>query len=320
MDKEIGLIIPAYNAHDTIQRLLHSISIFNFVNKIKICIIDDYSDLNYNYLINKFDNLDITILVNENNRGPGYSRNKGIQWAKDEKLPFLMFADADDYYINFDFWDKVNYDEKIENDLFVFNFYNEEMKLNTKDIDVWSFGKIYKTEIVINNNIEFANSYSNEDVVFNFIYYGFVKKVYINDVSIYYWSNTNNSLSRQKEYLYDSYPKLITDLTDAFCSHKDIIPKEKIKPMIINRTIRLYYYLNELLFTHKEILKKNSAFDKSIFKALNYFYINCYKIIENNININDILKNFQEINNGNDIVINFTWINFLDFLNIIKED
>ena len=64
MDKEIGLIIPAYNAHDTIQRLLHSISIFNFVNKIKICIIDDYSDLNYNYLINKFDNLDITILVN----------------------------------------------------------------------------------------------------------------------------------------------------------------------------------------------------------------------------------------------------------------
>ena len=51
MDKEIGLIIPAYNAHDTIQRLLHSISIFNFVNKIKICIIDDYSDLNYNYII-----------------------------------------------------------------------------------------------------------------------------------------------------------------------------------------------------------------------------------------------------------------------------
>ena len=36
--------------------------------------------------------------------------------------------------------------------------------------------------------------------------------------------------------------------------------------------------------------------------------------------MNDILQNFKEINSRNDIVTSFTWINFLDFLNIIKED
>ena len=193
------------------------------------------------------------------------------------------------------------------------------MECNVKDLDVWPFGKIYRTDVIINNYIEFPNSYSNEDVVFNFIYYSCIESMYVNNTTIYFWKNTPNSLSRTKDYLYHSYPSLITDLTDAFYSHKEIIPKEKIKPMVINRTIRLYYYLNELLFIYPNILKKTNDFDKSIFEALHYFYINCYKTVEEDICINEILQNFKEINNG-DIITSFTWINFLDFLNIIKED
>ena len=44
MEKEIGIIIPAYHAHDTIQRLLHSISIFSFIDKVAVCIVDDCDD------------------------------------------------------------------------------------------------------------------------------------------------------------------------------------------------------------------------------------------------------------------------------------
>ena len=319
MEKEIGIIIPAYHAHDTIQRLLHSISIFSFIDKVAVCIVDDCDELNYDYLKNKFDNLDIIIFRNKENSGPGFSRNVGIQWARKNKIPFIMFADADDYFLNFDFWDKISDEEKTSNQYFIFNFFNDEMGCNVKDIDIWPFGKIYKTDVIINNYIEFPNSYSNEDVVFNFIYYSCIESMYVNNTTIYFWKNTPNSLSRTKDYLYHSYPSLITDLTDAFYSHKEIIPKEKIKPMVINRTIRLYYYLNELLFIYPNILKKTNDFDKSIFEALHYFYINCYKTVEEDICINDILQNFKEINNG-DIITSFTWINFLDFLNIIKED
>ena len=107
MEKEIGIIIPAYHAHDTIQRLLHSISIFSFIDKVAVCIVDDCDELNYDYLKNKFDNLDIIIFRNKENSGPGFSRNVGIQWARKNKIPFIMFADADDYFLNFDFWDKI---------------------------------------------------------------------------------------------------------------------------------------------------------------------------------------------------------------------
>ena len=41
MNKEIGLIIPAYNAHDTIKKLLHSICMFSFVDKVDILLFDD---------------------------------------------------------------------------------------------------------------------------------------------------------------------------------------------------------------------------------------------------------------------------------------
>ena len=318
MGKEIGLIIPAYNAHNTIKKLLHSICLFNFLEKVDVLLVDDASDNNYNYLKDLFPEISLEILTLEENHGPVYARNIGIKWAIEKKISYIMFSDADDYFININFWSEITEEEKINNDLFIFDFL-DEMECNVKDLDVWPFGKIYKTDVIINNYIEFPNSYCNEDVVFNFIYYSCIKNMYVNNTTIYFWKNTPNSLSRTKDYLYHSYPSLITDLTDAFYSHKEIIPKEKIKSMVINRIIRLYYYLNELLFIYPNILKKTNDFDKSIFKALHYFYTYCYKTVEEDISINDILQNFKEINNG-DIITSFTWINFLDFLNIIKED
>ena len=52
MGKEIGLIIPAYNAHDTIKKLLHSICMFSFVDKVDILLVDDNSEKDYEYLQN----------------------------------------------------------------------------------------------------------------------------------------------------------------------------------------------------------------------------------------------------------------------------
>ena len=72
-----------------------------------------------NNILYEYDNLDITIFKNNKNRGPGFSRNVGIQWAKKNKIPFIMFADADDYFLNFDFWDKISDEEKTYNQYFV---------------------------------------------------------------------------------------------------------------------------------------------------------------------------------------------------------
>ena len=52
--KEIGIVIPAYNAHDTIRKLLHSIGCLHFLDKVQTIIIDDASEKPYDYLIDDF--------------------------------------------------------------------------------------------------------------------------------------------------------------------------------------------------------------------------------------------------------------------------
>ena len=65
MGKEIGLIIPAYNAHNTIKKLLHSICLFNFLEKVDVLLVDDASDNNYNYLKDLFPEISLEILTLE---------------------------------------------------------------------------------------------------------------------------------------------------------------------------------------------------------------------------------------------------------------
>ena len=318
MGKEIGLIIPAYNAHNTIKKLLHSICLFNFLEKVDVLLVDDASDNNYNYLKDLFPEISLEILTLEKNHGPGYARNIGIKWAIEKKIPYIMFSDADDYFININFWSEITEEEKINNDLFIFNFLDEGIKANIRDIDVWCFAKIYKTEIIEKNSIYFSENYSNEDVIFNFIYFSMVKNAYMSSSPIYFWHFRENSLSRTDNYIYDSVAGLAYNLTKAFLKHKNDIPETKKISMIINRMIRLYYHVNELLNYYPNMLQGPNQ-DEKILKSLKYFYDNCYKPLQDKITINQIFQEFDEINSGNDILHHFVWIDYFTFLRIIDE-
>jgi len=318
MNKEIGLIIPAYNSHNTIRKLLHSICLFDFLDKIDVLIIDDASTEKYDYLKDTFPEISLEILCLNENHGPGYARNIGINWAIEKEIPYIMFADADDYFININFWSEIKEEEKINNDLFIFNFLDEGIRASVRDIDVWCFAKVYKTEIIKNNNIYFSENYSNEDVIFNFIYFSQVKNAYISNTPIYFWYFRENSLSRTENYIYDSISELAYNLTDAFLKHQKNIPENKKTSMIINRMIRLYYHVNELLNYYPNMLQGPNQ-DKKILKALKSFYENCYKPLQDKISINQIFQEFDEINSGNDILHHFVWIDYFTFLRIIDE-
>ena len=318
MNKEIGLIIPAYNAHDTIKKLLHSICMFSFVDKVDILLVDDNSEKDYEYLQNIFQDLNLTIIRVEKNYGPGYARNLGINWAIEKRLPYLMFADADDYFINIDFWDKISDEHKKNNDLFIFNFIDEGAGGQIKDIDVWCFAKIYKREIIEKYKIYFSENYSNEDVIFNFIYLSMVENAYISGTPIYFWHFRVNSLSRTPDYIYNSMSELAINLTNSYLAHEKHIPEKKKNPMIINRMARLYYHINELLYHYPNMLQGEYKDDKLI-KSIKYFYDKCYAPIEDKITINDIIREFDEINNGNDILHHFVWIDYFTLLRLLKE-
>lgn len=316
--REIGLVIPSYNAHDTIKKLLHSICLFTFLPIVDILIVDDFSDEPYDYLKEIFPELKLEIIRFEKNYGPGYARNLGINWAIEKKLPYLMFADADDFFLNCNFWVTITDEQKEKNDLFIFNFFDEEHESNIKDLDVWCFAKIYKTEIIKKNKIYFSENYSNEDVIFNFLYLGVTETAYVDNRAIYYWHKRENSLSRTGDYMYDSIYELVCNLIDNFLKYQNIFSEQRKISMITNRMIRLYYHVNELLMTHPKMLEGDEK-DIKLCDAFKNFYDKCYAPFESQITIQQIFQEFEEINQGNDILHHFIWIDYFRFLDIIKN-
>lgn len=317
INDNLGLIIPAYNAHDTIQKLLHSICMFDFVERTHVLIVDDFSERDYEYLRGQFPDLSLEILRLEENHGPGYARNVGIDWCVEMGFPFVTFADSDDYFIKNDFWDVIEEEDKEKNDLFIFSFYDSGSQCSLKDFDVWCFGKIYRTSILKENNIRFSENYSNEDVVFNFIYLSSVENVWMAETPIYYWFFRLGSLSRTEGYIYDTIIELTDNLVLAFQKHRAKIKEERVIPMIVNRMIRLYYHFNELIFEHPELLDTEPA-DNEVLKGIQNFYNNCYKEFEEKITLENVMTEFREINAGNDIYSGFVWIDYYNFLKKVK--
>lgn len=94
---EITVIIPCYNSYKYMQRCLESLENQQYKN-FEVIIVDDCStDDSYHQLEEyaKNSKLNMTVVSNEENRGPGFSRNVGIRLAKGR---WISFCDADDWY------------------------------------------------------------------------------------------------------------------------------------------------------------------------------------------------------------------------------
>lgn len=283
MEKEIAIIIPAYNAHDTIERLLFSILNQSVKDICRVYLIDDYSEKDYFYLIDKFPWLDMVICRLDENGGPGVARNKGLELVIEDNIPYIVFADADDCfegYISIE----VLYKQILiqENDFIISRFYDaqEDFKYWRKilDCDVWLFGKMYKTEIIKNNNIVFMKIPENEDVCFNLWYFLCSKKTCsIPDVT-YCWLFNENSITRKNNGEYTNYCGigLIKNLIPTYkhIFNNENIPEEKVLSSLANRFLRSYLnYRENYLLWDEETKNKN-------FQAIQVFYNEIYSIKE----------------------------------------
>ncbi|MFX1667558.1 glycosyltransferase family 2 protein [Riemerella anatipestifer] len=104
----ISVIIPMYNAEETIERALDSIKNQDYKGDYQILVINDGSTDNSkkvveNY-ITKNTEMDIT-LINQSNGGVSRARNTGLRNAKGE---FIAFLDSDDA------WRKNKIEEQID--------------------------------------------------------------------------------------------------------------------------------------------------------------------------------------------------------------
>ncbi len=197
----IDIIIPTYNSQKTIIETLASIAIQRIKDKIKIYIIDDCSDTDYEKEISLFKNeLDITYIRNEKNMGPGASRQIGIDNSNSE---YIVFIDSDDQFYNCYslelLFNHIN-DNKL--DIVMGYFYIESVDktfLATESyINGCLHGKIYRREHIIANNIRFNNSRYSEDNSFNSLATNTSNKVELINKIVYVYKNNQNSLTKDK--------------------------------------------------------------------------------------------------------------------------
>lgn len=217
---KVSIILPMYNAEKYIKDTIYSV-LNQTIKDIELIIIDDGSTDDSYKICEEIQQLDNRIVLRKiENNGVSNARNYGMKIAKGK---FLMFIDADDKYDS-NIVNKML--EGIENnDLSVCDF--KELKQNGKiksknlkyngDINesslminflqrnnlfnvVWN--KIYKKEIIIDNNLNFNKEISiAEDLEFNLKYIEKTKNIkYINEaLYIYRLADTGLNYKYQKD-------------------------------------------------------------------------------------------------------------------------
>ncbi len=144
---KVSIIIPVFNAEKYIAKCLESL-INQTLKEIEIICINDGSSDNSLNLLKFYQKKDTRIkVVNQNNGGPGKSRNTGIKLAKGD---FIGFVDSDDW-VDKDYFEKL-YNAAINNncEIAAGNFYREGKILKSKKLNYKYTSTYFKPEEKIN--------------------------------------------------------------------------------------------------------------------------------------------------------------------------
>ena len=301
----VDIIIPIYNTYDFIGETLDSILKQTYINKIKVYIIDDCSEeKNIDVLRQYFDKIDITLLELEENRGPGFCRQYGMECSDSE---YIIFIDSDDCFLEEDGVEKmVQAMEK--------NDYNTLSAIFTEDkcgkrnsyyvgYDV-IHAKVYKRKFIEENNICFPFYYNSEDVAFNNLVILFTDNIGQIDSNVYLYrrrekSLTDNSNYDEDEHIYFYCKNLIYVIEQA---EKQKIDKKRLSVLLRNSYCYFMWHFN------MEMTMDYSAIHY-IFDLIPYY--NKYEEYYDDTIGNHWLKYWIEVINSNHLEDDF--LKFIDF-------
>lgn len=206
LTEELGIILPVYNGEKTIKRAIQSV-ISQTYPHWKLYVINDASTDNTLSILNEFiEDQRIFILNNTENSGVSFSRNTGLEIAKQH---IICFIDSDDEWLPKKLETQVR---KLKGNggvvLTEYEYINEFKKLLVKyDSEKLSVNDFLKkkyrvcfSSVLINtrgDKKKFLNK-GHED--FEFLYYYVAKyngAIFVNEVMTKYYA-MNDSLSSKK--------------------------------------------------------------------------------------------------------------------------
>lgn len=209
-----SFIIPHKNCPSLLQRCVDSIPIRN---DIQIIVIDDNSDEDKKPLIER-KGVEIVLLDAKNSKGAGRARNVGLEKAKGK---WLLFADADDYYVD-DFLSKLDKYVNSNFDVIYFNFVHKDgttgQELPSPNIkkyfNEYDGGKVSQDQIRFHHKFpwtkmvmrSFVNKYrihfeetpNGNDIFFSMSVGYFAKNIMVEKDVLYVYLKNENSLVNSK--------------------------------------------------------------------------------------------------------------------------
>ncbi len=227
MEKKIpiSIIIPAYNAEKSIRDCVKSV-LSQTLKDIEIIIVDDGSNDFTRSILLELSEQDsrIHLVKKDKNEGLSAARNSGMKVARGE---YIGFVDADD-------WLEEDYLETMYNngknaDLIVAGYQHDTMDENRKGVYVsrkvsmkgeywtekkqivlqaayidtgkmfaYTWNKLYKRELIEQNNFSFPQQVFIEDFIFNTLYWNVVCSLQIIEHTGYHYVKGSKEALTQK--------------------------------------------------------------------------------------------------------------------------
>lgn len=332
--KKLTVGIPAYKAKGQIEKCLSSIMIQTIKDDVSVIIQKDDPDDDYDYLLDLFPELDISILDCEKNGGPGLARQGCLAECKTD---WITFIDADDVFYTPLALENL-YNAIHENTIEVMGIFLQEVENNPQHIRTipimdsnhpWVFGRLYNTKFLKQNEIEFSELRAMEDGEFNWkirmTMGGTPWVISTIQEPVYLWKiGSEHSITRTNidekgiaQYNFDlcQVGATIASIRAAkFCKKKNPF-NGGIDRFITEMMVDKY-------FTYVECYEKKKIFaEQNMFNAKR-FYHECFKDIESKIDTK-ILSDIYTMQRGlhaNELLGIIPEISFFEFMDKVRND
>ena len=329
----ITIGIPAFKAESHICDCIASIQIQTIKKDLSIIVASDHPDDNYDFLLDRFPELDITILPCEENTGAGLARQRCIDACKSD---WITFIDADDvFYTPFALETmakgiapnvievQATFLQEIENNPQIRAFPMENIG------HPWVFGRLYNTRFLKQNEIRFSELRAMEDGEFNWkirmTIEGTPFLINVINEHVYLWRiGSEHSITRYGADE-DGIPQYNFDLCQTgatiasiraskFCKKKNPF-NGGIDRFVTEMMVDKY-------FTYVECYAKKPIFAEQNFFNAKRFYHECFKEIEGRID-NKIMADIytmQRSQHGQDLLGIIPEISFFEFMEKVRSE
>lgn len=212
-----SIIIPVYNAQNTIRRTLQSVLNQTF-SSYEIIVVNDGSRDNSARILQEFAHYPQVTVLNQINAGVSAARNSGLQQASGE---YVLFLDADDWVddnflmsfkLNLNAWPAESVDLMVGNlndnrigKVSQAGFFSQLDipyvlgELEMSDNIGYLHNKCYRRQIIDDLHLRFMEGVSmSEDLLFNLKFFSCVSNFLITPGAAYHYEDVAGSLSKRK--------------------------------------------------------------------------------------------------------------------------